>query len=252
MKEELFELLLSETNRSFEGWDFSYITDTGRMQSEPLSWCYTSEILGDLRKTTSLLDMGTGGGEYLAKLIPLPALTCATEGYAPNVPIAKNRLEPLHVQVYEVIDDEHLPLPSSHFEMIINKHESFSPSEVNRILQPQGVFYTQQVGGLDMIQLNDALGANAEHMYSTWNLASACAQLEEAGFVIERSAEAFPYARFYDVGAIIYYLKAILWQIPDFTVEKYRDPLEKFHQTIQENGYIQFQSHRFFLQARKK
>jgi hypothetical protein len=36
----------------------------------------------------SLLDMGTGGGELLASMAPLPDVW-ATEGYPPNVPIAR-------------------------------------------------------------------------------------------------------------------------------------------------------------------
>lgn len=39
--------------------------------------------------------MGTGGGEFLAGLQPLPPHTCATEGYPPNIPIAQQRLKRL-------------------------------------------------------------------------------------------------------------------------------------------------------------
>ncbi len=62
--ESLFDHYLNEVNQNFEGWDFSYIK--GRMSSFPLSWNYqnlvTIEMLND---KTSLLDMGTGGGEFL-------------------------------------------------------------------------------------------------------------------------------------------------------------------------------------------
>src|SRR5579859_747197 len=102
---ELFDFLMAEAAYPFEGWNFSHITKTDRMAEAPLSWSYASKLLIRLRKAQSLLDMGTGGGEFLSSLQPLPPLTCATEGYAPNVPVARQRLAPLGVQVYEVGED---------------------------------------------------------------------------------------------------------------------------------------------------
>ena len=40
---------------------------------------------------------------------PFPSTIYATEGYAPNVPIARKKLEPLGVIVVEVTDDTALP-----------------------------------------------------------------------------------------------------------------------------------------------
>src|SRR5437588_12148735 len=62
--QELFDLLIAEVNPPFSGWNFSYITATGRMVEAPLTWSYTSKLLPMLRKAQSLLDMGTGGGEF--------------------------------------------------------------------------------------------------------------------------------------------------------------------------------------------
>ncbi|TWM62046.1 hypothetical protein CHCC14814_3869 [Bacillus paralicheniformis] len=50
--------------------------------------------------------MGTGGGEFLSKLGPLPSSAYATECYFPNVPVAKERLTPLEVQVVQIDNDE--------------------------------------------------------------------------------------------------------------------------------------------------
>ena len=46
-------------------------------------------------------------------------------------------------------------------------------------------------------------------------------------------------------GAIIYYLKAIPWQFPDFKVDKYYKSLIELHKLIKEIGYIDFTCHRF-------
>ncbi|MBS4174648.1 class I SAM-dependent methyltransferase [Bacillus sp. FJAT-49736] len=248
---DLFDFFVKDAEKPFSGWDFSYLTDTGRMASEPLNWNYTSKILASIRKADTLLDMGTGGGEYLSKLQPFPRHTFATEAYEPNVPIARNRLEPLGVKVIEVKDDNQLPFDNEQFDLIINKHEAYSVSELYRILKPGNHFITQQVGGKDHIDLNEALGANADNGYSHWNMKYAVDELKNAGFKISKSFEQFPYTRFYDVGAIIYYLSAIPWQIPDFSVQKYYDKLLQIHEEIQKNGYIDFKEHRFFIIAVK-
>ena len=58
--DELFNCLISESSKRFEGWDFSYLESTGRMQSFPLRWNYRSKVKIRMRGISSLLDMGTG------------------------------------------------------------------------------------------------------------------------------------------------------------------------------------------------
>ncbi len=165
-------------------------------------------------------------------LQPFPSTIYATEGYAPNVPIARKKLEPLGVTVVEVINDTVLPFQDGQFDFIINQHESYAASEVKRILSPHGVFLTQQVGGLDCAVLNEQFGSPLNSEFVSWSLEAACSELEENGFTILDAKEEFPFQRFYDIGAIVYYLKAIPWQIPDFTVERYYKELYRIHEII--------------------
>ncbi len=106
--EDLFEFYLNDSKKKFSGWNFSYVADTGRMVESPLEWSYTSKILKKLRNANFLLDMGTGGREFLSLLRPLPVNSYATEGYEPNLPIAKERLEPLGINVVKVEEDNSL------------------------------------------------------------------------------------------------------------------------------------------------
>ncbi|WP_433744309.1 class I SAM-dependent methyltransferase [Falsibacillus pallidus] len=251
MDEELFQFYAKQAKEPFSGWDFSYITETGRMDSEPLSWSYGSMVIKELRDVNSLLDMGTGGGEFLSMLRPLPAHTAATEGYEPNIPVARDRLKPFGIDVKRVEEDDILPFEDGEFNLVINRHESFSASEVKRVLSPGGTFITQQVGGLDLQGLNLSLCAIEEFGYAHWNMDYAREQLKKEGFLEIEGAEEFPITRFFDIGAIIYYLKAIPWQIEDFTVEKYRKPLMEIHDEIERRGYIDFKSHRFYLTAKR-
>jgi len=250
--EELYEFLISEAERPFSGWDFSYLGN--RIRNAPLSWCYMSEILPLIREVDSLLDMGTGGGEFLSLLLPLPKHTSATEGYMSNLPIAKSRLEPLGVKVCPYENDENLPFDDKEFDLIINRHESYSPQEVFRILKPGGSFITQQVGDKNDAQLRLILTDKEElENHVEWNLAHAKKELKNSGFKVEKARESLTLTRIFDVGAIVYYFKAIPWELPHFTVEKYQNKLKIIHERILNNGYIDLEAnnHRFFIKARK-
>jgi SAM-dependent methyltransferase len=246
-----FEEYMKEVERPFTGWDFSFITETGRMQSGLLSWSYGSMAQSLISDAASMLDMGTGGGEFLSRLQPLPASVTATEGYEPNVSVAKNKLEPLGVTVVPIDNDAELPFPEGTFDLILNQHESFDPGEVSRILKAGGIFLTQQVGGLDCLGINEALGVKPNEEYLQWNLSNAVHGLKEAGFTILFAKEEHPSQRFYDIGALIYYLKAIPWQVPDFDTDLFKERLLAIHTEIEEKGFFEVKQHRFVVKSGK-
>ena len=245
-----FESLISEAlKQEIQGWDFSFIE--GRIQEEEPGWNYREIVSAWIKPEIYLLDMGTGGGEFLASLSALPESTFATEGYSPNVPTARKKLEPLGIQVIEISDTLKLPFDDHYFDLVINRHEAYAPKEVYRILKRGGRFITQQVGGENNFRLNELIQDNPTKSFEKWNLDNAVKELEIAGFEIDERVEAFPTTRFLDIGAIVYYLRMIRWQILDFTVDKYRERLFKIHQQIQIEGNLKVQSHRFYIEAIK-
>lgn len=244
------EHLSMSAQQDFSGWDFSYLTRTGRMGNELLSWSYGSMAIPLVRKAKSLLDMGTGGGELLSMLGPLPERVFATEGYPPNVPIARKRLEPLGVNVVQIEHDFDLPFEDKAFDLILNQHESYSPEEMRRIISDEGIFLTQQSGGRDCREINEALGVPLNEEFHLWNLETAAAELASNGFEILTSREEFPIQRFYDVGSLIYYLQAIPWQVPGFELEPYLAQLYEIHRIIEDKGFFDVSQHRFIIKAR--
>jgi len=248
---ELIDRLVAEAlQHPFSGWDFSFLDRRWRENSP--TWDYRQSVLERLPAVTGLLDMGTGGGEFLSTLAPLPEDTWATESYPPNFPLARARLEPLRVRVVQTRSDNDLPFEDNRFELVINRHSSYSPQEVHRILKPNGTFITQQVGGRNNIRLNELLQDRVEFEFAYWNLRYAIPQLEDAGHQVVVQQEEFPEAIFYDIGAVVYYLRAIPWQIANFTVEKYCERLMAIHNMIQEVGGLVVHSHRFYIQATKQ
>ncbi len=167
---------IKDVNQNFTGWDFSFISGTGRMQSQLLTWSYGSIARSLMQYANSMLDMGTGGGEFLSLLRPYPGTVMATEGYKPNVPIAQQRLEPLGVKVIQFEEDSNLPFKDNEFDLILNQHESYSPEELRRIISNSGTFLTQQVGGLDCSIINKTLGVPLNKEFDNWDLNSAISE----------------------------------------------------------------------------
>lgn len=234
---------------TMEGWDWSSLAD--RYREAPPPWDYQAEVAALLPAARTLLDMGTGGGEFLSSLAPLPPETWATEGHPPNVPVAAARLTPLGVRVVALEDERRLPLPDAHFDLVINRHESFDPAEVRRILRPGGIFLTQQVGGRDNIELNEALQDAVSLSYGDWGLATAAAQLRAAGLEVVDEREAVSPGHFADIGAVVMYLRIAPWQIEEFAVTTSRDRLLTLHRRMQAAGGLATSIHRFLLRARR-
>ena len=57
----------------------------------------------------------------------------------------------------------------------------------------------------------------------------------------------------FDINAIVYYLKIVSWEIPDFTIQKYFDKLWEIHKQIAKNNYVELKNnnHRFLIVAKK-
>jgi SAM-dependent methyltransferase len=245
-----FDRLVNEAwNHEFSGWDFSFISN--RMQESQPSWDYRRLVMSKFSHVNTLLDQDTGGGELLSSLQPFPPITIATEGYLPNLPIARARLQPLGVQVYEASAASGYPFEENYFDLVINRHGGFRAAELYRILKPGRIFITQQVGGKNFIHLNEILQEQVYFQYSYWILEVAVKQLQDGGFLIIDQCEEYPPVEFYDIGAVVYYLKAVSWQISDFSIEKYANKLLKIHNLIEETGKFKVNAHRFYIEAVK-
>ncbi|MFX0124470.1 MAG: class I SAM-dependent methyltransferase [Candidatus Hodarchaeota archaeon] len=249
-EEETFSNLFNDAiTVDIKGWDFSYVE--GRMILEHPPWDYRKVILPFIKESTCMLDMGTGGGEFLSTLKPLPKVTYATEAYLPNIPIARKRLNNFGVKLIPVTKHEELPLANDFFDLIINRHEEYCPQEVYRILKPQGIFITQQVGQFDNIELNQFFGDETYKEWK-WDLKFASKQLKTYGLDILDSNETLINEYFKDVGAVVFYLRMISWQLPDFNIHENISKFKELHSKIQKEGQFTTHGHRFLIIAKKE
>lgn len=228
------------------------------MRTEAPGWHYTTLVCAHAERSPDLLDLGTGGGEWLAALPCRPARVAATEGYAPNFPIAAARLRPLGVEIVAAdapdnvaqepgATEPELPFADSSFSLVVARHESYVPAEIARVLRPGGVFLTQQVGERNEDDVYVLLGRRPPPP-TGWTLAFACGQLESAGLEVTRSEEAQVKTTFADIGAFAWWLRMVSFSVP-LSLERDRDRLVELHQS---RTPLVVRERRFLIEARKR
>ncbi len=232
----------------FSGWDFAYLKH--RWREEPPPWSYEELARSLLGKSRAALDLGTGGGERLAALAgAFPPRVAATEGYAPNVAHARQRLSPLGVEVSSTGESATLPFADASFDLVLDRHTAFEAAEVARVLTPGGVFLTQQVDGHSLRDLMAFF--RVQPQFPDITLEPLREQLVRAGFTIELALNYSGHSVFDDVGAIVYYLKAVPWTVPGFSVERHRDALLALEARRTARQGLAFNFGRFVIQARR-
>lgn len=232
------------------GWDFSHIA--GRYTEEAdLPWDYREEILGVLRPELRLLDMDTGGGEFLLSLDHPYVNTAATEGYSPNVDLCCRELAPLGVDFREWNGRGALPFADGSFDIVINRHGDLDAAQIIRVLKPGGLFITQQVGAENDRELVELLCGETELPFPEQYLDVTTRKFRNVGFEILEGQECFRPIRFYDVGALVWFARIIQWEFPGFSVDTNLDGLMKAQSVMEERGFVEGRIHRFWMMARK-
>jgi SAM-dependent methyltransferase len=258
---DLDRLLEEAETTPTHGWDLARLGD--RISIHPPAWDFTQIAEEHAQRAADLLDLGTGGGEWLASLRHRPPRTVATEAWPPNVDVAGRRLRPLGITVVAVEGaadnaDEapgetrgRLPFPSASFELVSSRHESFVATEVARVLVPGGFFLTQQTGG-DYGGFYDALGLpRPTRPDRSWDLELARDQLEAAGLRVVESASGREETLFADAGALAWYLRAIPWVVDGFSLDRHRASLERLQRRIDAEGPLAIGQPSFWLKAEK-
>ena len=232
------------------GWDFSHIE--GRyMEEDDLPWDYREEILRYLKPEMRILDIDTGGGEFLLSLNHPYENTAATENYPPNVDLCCKTLLPLGVDFWAADGKAVLPFEDATFDMVINRHGDFNAEEIHRILKPGGLFITQQVGAENDRELVELLCGKTEVPFPDQYLKLTSRKFEDAGFTTLRGEEVFRPIRFFDVGALVWFARIIQWEFPGFSVDTHLERLLRAQKILEEQSSIDGSIHRFLLVTQK-
>ena len=239
-----------ESQSHIHGWDFSHIS--GRYEEAGrLPWDYREIVQSHRRDDMCLLDIATGGGEFLLSLGHPYENTAATEGYPPNVALCQKTLSPLGIDLREMADAEKMPFDDAQFDLVIDRHGAYCISELWRVLKPGGLFITQQVGEDNDRELVELLLPGTPKPFPGLNLREQAELFVRAGFEIIKGDEHFRPIRFYDVGALVWFARIIEWEFPGFSVDACFDRLLEAQGILEERGVIEGRVHRYMLVARR-
>ena len=239
-----------EKTAHIHGWDFSHI-DSRYESDDDLPWDYRTIINENRTDSMKLLDYDTGGGEFLLSLGHPYGNTAATEGYPPNVELCRKELLPLGIDFKACDNASDVPFADNSFDMIINRHGDFDPEEIFRMLRPNGMFITEQVGADNDLDLVKMVLPDMTSPFPELRLSIQKKKAEDAGLKVIRAEEAFRPIRFYDIGAFVWFAHIIEWEFPGFSVERCFGELLKMQEKIDKNGVVEGSVHRFLIVARK-
>ncbi|MFD4395903.1 methyltransferase domain-containing protein [Kitasatospora sp. NPDC058478] len=264
-----FEELIAEAEAvSVDGWDFSWLA--GRATEERPSWGYQRLLAERLGRASAALDIQTGGGEVLAGAArlaaakpvagqpapaqrgALPATMAATESWPPNVARATGLLHPLGVVVVADPDEPPLPFGDGAFDLVTSRHPVKAWwSEIARVLRPGGAYYAQHVGPASGFELVEYfLGPQPEARRARRPEDESAAARDAGLEVVDLRSERLR-MEFLDIGAVVYFLRKVIWMVPGFTVAAYRDRLRELDALIRTEGPFVAHSARFLIEARK-
>ncbi|MEV4704064.1 class I SAM-dependent methyltransferase [Actinoplanes sp. NPDC049316] len=192
------------------------------------------------------LDLQTGGGEVLATVPEPPRVLIAVEAWRPNVPVAARNLRPLGASVVEAGNS--LPFRDAVFDLVVSRHPVRTPwDEVARVLRPGGTFLTQQIGAGTNRELSEAmLGPLPPPEPQHFERLVAAAGLSLVDLRAERLR-----VEFFDVAAVAYFLRKVVWTVPGFSIERFRPRLREVHDRIGRDGVFRSYSRRVLVEAVK-
>jgi SAM-dependent methyltransferase len=244
------ELVAEAAAADVSGWDFSWLE--GRATEQRPSWGYQRLISGRLATASAALDVQTGGGEVLAGVNRFPATMVATESWPANVALATRRLHPRGVVVVAAPEEPPLPFADEAFDLVISRHPaSVWWGEIARVLRPSGIYLGQHVGPWSLRELYEFfLGPQSEAWHPRHpDVESAAAR--EAGLDVVTSRMERLEVRFFDVGAVVYFLRKVIWIVPQFGIDRYYGRLRELDAQIRRNGEFVAHSSRVLFEARR-
>lgn len=235
----------AEQAQRLEGWVFAH---QPRRLGDPPPWDYEARARALAAQSSALLDLGTGGGEVLARILGgYTSRAVATEEWERNAPIAARRLRSIGASVVRAGSYD-LPFGLAAFDLVLDRHEALRPAEVARVLAPGGTVLTQQIHPDWHAELRVAFPrmARFEQHNETYPAGFAAAGLT----VVDYQEHVQPMA-YQTLGEIVYLLVAAPWTVPDFDLEADFEALLEIERTLTRPEGIVLTDRRYLLEARK-
>jgi Methyltransferase domain len=245
-------LVVEAMRAPIEGWDFSWLE--GRATEERPPWGYARLLAGRLAEASSVCDVDTGGGEVLAEALRSterpPERVVATEAWRPNATRARERLSAAGASVV-LAESSALPFPGATFDLVVSRHPAdYDWDEIARVISPGGSYFAQHVGAASNHELSAFLLGPFEPAEDR-SPDRAVAEAAAAGLEVTDLRTARCRVEYHDIGAVVYFLRLVVWTVPDFSVDRYRPGLEALDEYIASHGSFVSHSTRYLIAARR-
>ena len=160
-------------------------------------------------------------------------------------------LRPLGAHVVAVADAPTLPFVGATFDLVVSRHPVVTLwDEIARVLRPGGTYLSQQIGAGTNRELTDFM-MGPQPVNQRRSVESLRAAAEAAGLEVVDLQSCALRVEFYDVAAVVYFLRKVHWTVPDFSVPKYDQRLRAMHDHIEREGAFVSTAQRILLEARK-
>ncbi|MCD6114670.1 methyltransferase domain-containing protein [bacterium] len=242
---------LYERVGSVIGWDFSKITKRTKVVGK--KWDYIKVVKKYINKETILLDIGTGGGELLLKIAPFVKKACGIDHSRSMIKTARKNLAKSKIPnvEFKLADAKRIPFSKEYFNVVICRHSDFYPKEVFRVLKPNGIFITQQVGEKDKENIKKIFGRGQHFGKRVGTLMNKYLQeLKKTGFKILKKNTYNALEYYANMEDLIFLLKNTPI-IPDFNIKKDQKFLEEIERRYKTKKGIKTNSFRFLIICKK-
>ncbi|NNV09926.1 methyltransferase domain-containing protein, partial [Geobacillus sp. MMMUD3] len=144
---------------------------------------------------------------------------------------ATSLLHPRGVVVVADPDEPPLPFADAAFDLVTSRHPAtIWWEEIARVLRPGGTYFAQHVGPASVFELIEFFLGPQPQARRARHPDDEAAAAEAAGLKVVDLRTADLRIEIHDVAAVVYLLRKVVWWVPGFTVEGYRDRLRELHE----------------------
>lgn len=250
MRRTFEELVAEAESASVDGWDFSWFD--GRATEQRPSWGYQRLMSDRLATVSAAVDLQTGGGEVLDGAKSFPPTMAAVESWPPNAALATRRLHPRGVVVVATEAESRLPFADAAFDLVTSRHpNTVCWNEIARVLRPGGSYLAQHIGPATCAELVEYFIGPQPEKWAVRHPDNERTAAQAAGLQIVAMRQERLRQEYLDIGAVIHFLRKVIWTVPDFTVQRYHQRLRELHDRIEADGPFVAHASRVLVEARK-
>jgi SAM-dependent methyltransferase len=144
-----------------------------------------------------------------------------------------------------------LPFRDASFDLAVSRHPVVIVwGEIARVLRPGGTYLSQQIGPGTNRELTDFM-MGSQPVNESRSAASARRAAESVGLEVVDLRECALRVAFFDVGAVVHFLRKVRWTVPDFTPAAYDAQLRRLHERMEQEGPFVATAQRLLVEARR-